>query len=139
MEIMPNIVIPPEELSFSVARSGGPGGQNVNKVNSKVLLRFDLDATEVFTDGQKARLRVRVPKRFLTSKGELLISSERTRDQLKNRQDCLEKLAAVLREGLRRPKTRIPTRPSRGSCQRRKKQKQERSQKKRDRGRRDWD
>jgi ribosome-associated protein len=139
VEIKPGLEIPDVELSFSVARSGGPGGQNVNKVNSKVVLRFDLAATEAFSEYQKARLIKRLPKRYLTKDHEVVIHAEGSRDQLKNKQAALEKLATVLRDALKRPKTRIPTKMGRGAKERRKKDKQKQKRKKQERRKKDFD
>ena len=138
LEIKPGLVIPGSELQVSFARSSGPGGQNVNKVNSKVVLRFDLLQSAALDDAQKERLRHRIPPRYLTKKGEVVISSDGSRDQDANRTDCLQKLVNALREGLKRPKTRRPTKPSRGSRERRLKAKSEHSQKKQSRKRESW-
>lgn len=139
MEIRPGITIPEEELELSTARSGGPGGQHVNKTSSKVIVRFDLRATTALTEGQKDRIKRKIAPRFLTSNDVVLVSSERHRDQFRNRQDAIKKLAKVLREALKRPKTRVLTKPSRASKQRRKKDKQAHSKKKRERSRKNFD
>lgn len=138
LPVRPGLVIPAAELSISFARSGGPGGQNVNKVNSKVVLRFDMLASEALNDEQKERLRHRIPPRYLTKKGEVVISADGSRDQDANRADCRQKLANALREGLKRPKQRRKTKPSRGARERRLKAKSEHSQKKQSRKRESW-
>lgn len=138
LPVRPGLVIPAAELSISFARSGGPGGQNVNKVNSKVVLRFDMLASEALNDEQKERLRHRIPPRYLTKKGEVVISADGSRDQDANRTDCRQKLATALREGLERPKKRRKTKPSRGARERRLKAKSEHSQKKQSRKRESW-
>ena len=138
LPIKSGLVIPAAELSISFARSGGPGGQNVNKVNSKVVLRFDLRASQALSDAQKERLRHRIPPRYLTKKGEVVIASDGSRDQQANRTDCRQKLANAIREGLKRPKRRKKTKPSRAARERRLKAKAEQSQKKKARKRENW-
>ena len=118
LEVTPAIRIPLDEFDWSFARSGGPGGQNVNKVASKAVLRWDLAASPSVPDDVKARFRDRFPSR-LTTEGHVVLSSELTRDQGRNREDCLDKLAAMLRAAAARPKVRRPTRPTRGSQRRR--------------------
>src|SRR5947209_20495487 len=90
------IQIPEEEFDWSFARSGGPGGQNVNKVASKAVLRWDLAASLSVPEAVKERFRA-LFRRRLTTAGELVLSGQRYRDQERNRQDCLEKLAELLR------------------------------------------
>jgi ribosome-associated protein len=106
--------IPEDELSWTYVRSGGPGGQNVNKVASKAVLRWHLDASPSVPEEVKARLRT-LQRRRITGEGELVLSSQRFRDQDRNRQDCLEKLQEMLREASHVPKTRRPTKPHRGA------------------------
>ena len=126
------IVIPEAELEISFARSGGPGGQNVNKVSSKVELRWTPGTSAVLSEFDRDRLLERLASR-LTGSGELLVTSSKTRDQSKNREDARNKLAAIIRAALKPPKKRIPTRPSRGSNERRLQEKRERGQRKRTR------
>jgi ribosome-associated protein len=114
MLITPQLAIPDSELHWSFVRSGGPGGQNVNKVASKAVLRWDLAANATLPDDVKERLRAQQRGRITTA-GELIVSSERFRDQERNRQDCLEKLRQMVRQAAVRPKPRRPTRPSRGA------------------------
>jgi len=130
LKVKRGIEIPADELEMTFARSGGPGGQHVNKTSTKVVLRFDLEASSAFTEGQKERLRERIPPRFLTKKGEVVISSDEHRDQVSNREAARARLAAVLKGALARPKRRIPTRPTRGSKERRLKAKQITAEKK---------
>lgn len=120
------IVIPDAELHWSFARSGGPGGQNVNKVASKAVLRWNLAHSPAFPEEAKVRLRQQEPGRITTA-GELIITSERYRDQERNRQDCLEKFQAMLRRALAVPRPRQATRPSRAARLERLKQKQHRA------------
>jgi ribosome-associated protein len=95
-------------------RAGGPGGQNVNKVASKAVLRWNVPATSSLPEIVKARLRAQLHSR-LTGNGDLIITSQRFRDQERNRQDCLEKLRALVLQATILPKKRKATGPTRGS------------------------
>ena len=128
------IVIPESELSWSAARASGPGGQNVNKVSSKVELRFDLAGTSVLGPAVKARLRARAGKK-LDREGRLVLVSQATRDQLRNLEDARDKLAALVRQALEEPKARKATRPSKAAKRRRLDDKRRQGDKKRERGR----
>ena len=116
------LVIPAAEIDIAFARSGGPGGQNVNKVASKVEVRWvpgeSAAVRQALPEHDRTWLLARLQSR-LTNAGELIVTSSLTRDQTKNREDALGKLAAILREAMIRPKTRRPTRPTRGSRERR--------------------
>jgi ribosome-associated protein len=112
------VSIPAAELSWSAARSSGPGGQNVNKVASKVELLFDLAGSRALRPDTKARLRALAGKR-VDSEGQLHVVSQRTRDQLRNLEDAREKLAALIAAALIVPRERRPTKPTRGSQRRR--------------------
>jgi ribosome-associated protein len=118
LEVTPAIRIPLDEFEWSFARSGGPGGQNVNKVASKAVLRWNFAGSPSIPDDVKARFQERFPSR-ITTEGELVLSSELTRDQGRNRDDCLEKLAVMLRLAAVRPKARRATKPSKASRRRR--------------------
>jgi ribosome-associated protein len=118
LEVTATIRIPLDEFSWSFARSGGPGGQNVNKVASKAVLRWHFEGSPSVPDVVKARFRASFGNR-ITTEGELVLSSESTRDQGRNREDCLEKLAAMLRTASRPPKIRRATKPTKGSQRRR--------------------
>ena len=128
------VVIAPAELAWTAVRSSGPGGQNVNKVASKVELRFDLAGTTALHPAVKARLRASARHR-LDANGRLRIVSQRTRDQARNLQDALDKLADLIRAALTPPKPRRATKPTRASKARRVEAKQRQAQKKRMRGR----
>lgn len=129
LEIRPGILIPERELMMQTARASGPGGQNVNKVETKVEVRFYPDASSALSPEQKARLRSRLRNK-LTVDGALIVTSDRTRHQHRNREDALEKLAEMIRGALARPRTRRPTKPTRGSVERRIKAKKSQSDKK---------
>jgi ribosome-associated protein len=132
LEVSHAIAIPLDEFQFETSRSGGPGGQNVNKVNSKVQLRWTPSTSPSLPDAVKARLLARVANK-LTREGELLIASTRTRDQGRNTDDCLDKLRLLILEVLTPPKPRRATRPTHGSQIRRVESKQRRSETKRGR------
>ena len=118
LEVTATIRIPLAEFTWSYARSGGPGGQNVNKVASKAVLRWPFEASPSVPAAMKARFRTRFASR-ITVEGELVMSSELTRDQGRNREDCLEKLTAMLRTAASPPKARRLTKPTKGSQRRR--------------------
>ncbi len=126
------IRIPRDEFQFEFARSGGPGGQNVNKVASKATLRWRPAASPSLPEDVRARLLRRLAAR-LTTEGELVLTSQRTRDQARNVEDCLEKLRLLVLAAARPPRPRIPTRPTKASQRRRVEQKTIRSARKRDR------
>ncbi len=130
--VSPQLTIPAGELSIAFARSGGPGGQNVNKVASKVELRWNPQMSTALTDEDRTWLVAKLSSR-LTSEGALIVTSTKTRDQQKNRDDAADKLALIVRTALVRPKTRRPTKPSRASKRRRVEGKRHRSQIKRER------
>ncbi len=130
--VTPRLTIPETELTETFARSGGAGGQNVNKVSSKVDLRWCLRDSRALTVEDRAWLLTRLGPR-LTATGELQITSTLTRDQLKNRADAQRKLVETLQEALRRPKLRRPTKPTRGSQERRIGAKKQRAEVKRGR------
>jgi ribosome-associated protein len=130
--VTPRLTIPASELEISFARSGGPGGQNVNKVSSKVDLRWNPTTSMALTLDDRELLLARLKNR-LTTEGELIVTSTLTRDQIKNREDALRKLALIVRAALDRPKPRKPTKVSKGAKRRRVADKRHKSEIKRGR------
>ncbi len=118
MLVVHNIRVPESEFELSFARGSGPGGQNVNKVNSKVILTWNCQASPSLPPGVKKRFLERFSNR-LRSDGAIIISSDRFRDQKRNADDCREKLAAMIEEVRLAPIERRPTKPTRGSKERR--------------------
>jgi ribosome-associated protein len=124
--VPPAVRIPLAEFSFTFARSGGPGGQNVNKVNSKAVLRWRVLESPSLDDRVRARF-IEQNRQRITEAGELIITSQRFRDQPKNIDDCREKLRDLLLRAAIQPKRRKPTRPTAGSRRRRLSDKRQRS------------
>jgi ribosome-associated protein len=129
LEVNHRIRIPESEFTFAFSRSGGPGGQNVNKVSSKAQMSWDVTQSPSVPDDIRERFLLRY-KRRITKEGTLLITSQRYRDQGRNTQDCLNKLVELLLSIAVLPTKRKATAPSRGAKQRRLKDKQVRSDKK---------
>ncbi len=114
------------EFTWSFVRSSGPGGQNVNKVASKAVLRWNVASTACMPEDVKARF-LSQQRRRITTEGDLLVTSQRFRDQEKNRNDCLDKLREMIVQALVVPKTRKVTKPTKGSRTRRLVEKRHRS------------
>jgi ribosome-associated protein len=132
IRIARGIHVPAAALEWRAVRSSGPGGQNVNKVASKVELRVDLDAVNGLDTAARARLRALASAR-LDSTGRLLVTSQRTRDQLRNLEDARAKVQKLVERALKAPRVRRVTRPSPGAVERRLRLKRARSGIKRER------
>ena len=127
------VTVPASELQLTASRSSGPGGQHVNTSDTRIQLRWNLEASEAFTDVQKARLRRALASR-LTTEGDLILASDAHRSQRRNREEVMQRLAALLREHLTPPKPRRKTQPTKASQERRLDEKKRRAQIKKGRG-----
>ncbi|MGO9147398.1 MAG: alternative ribosome rescue aminoacyl-tRNA hydrolase ArfB [Desulfomonilia bacterium] len=114
IRISSDIIIEEDELSWEFVRSGGPGGQNVNKVATAVQLRFDVAGSASLPPDVKDRLK-RIAGRRMTAEGVLIIRAQRFRSQERNRVDARERLQEIITEAVRKPRPRIRTRPSSSS------------------------
>ena len=128
------VAIPAEAIEWQFVRSSGPGGQHVNRTSSKAVVRFPVAATACLPEDVRSRLLVQQRSR-LTSAGELVISSQRHRDQPRNIADCIAKLSAIIERAAVKPKVRRPTKMPRAAIARRLDAKRRRAETKRSRGR----
>jgi len=127
-----SIQIPHSEFEFTYARSSGPGGQNVNKVNSKAILRWNVQQSPSLSAAVRERFLIRYAAR-LTKDGHLILQSQKYRDQPRNAEDCIERLRLLVLDIATAPVKRRPTRRSRGSTERRLQSKKANSDRKRNR------
>lgn len=134
IEINSDLRIDERELSFTYARSPKPGGQNVNKLATKAILKFSVHESRALSDDQKRILHRRLATR-ITSDGALTLASWRFRTQAANRREVIERFRTLLADALRPRKKRRATRPSRASVERRLREKGRRSEIKRSRHR----
>ena len=129
IELGPGVWTDREQLRFGFSRSSGPGGQNVNKVNTKTELRVALTALHGMSDRALGRLRVLAGRRMMAD-GDLLFTADTERTQESNRRACLEKLRVLIEEAIIEPKKRKKSKPSKGSKLRRLDSKKKQGEKK---------
>ncbi|MFP4025443.1 MAG: alternative ribosome rescue aminoacyl-tRNA hydrolase ArfB [Thiohalospira sp.] len=117
------------ELTFKAVRSSGSGGQNVNKVSTKVELRFDIENSEFLTEEEKKRIARKLKNR-ISNEGILIITSDTERTQLRNKNNAIEIFFELLEQALKKPKKRKKTKPTQASKEKRLKEKKIQSEKK---------
>lgn len=130
IHITRSISLDENEIEEKFIRSSGPGGQNVNRVETAVQLRFDAAGSPSLPDEVKKRLK-RVAGKRLSREGVLVIDARRYRTQEQNRRDALERLRKIIAKAAEKPKARKPTKPTRASRERRMEAKERRSRTKR--------
>ncbi len=137
MKVPPNIEVKEHELTFKTARSGGPGGQHVNKAETRVQMRWHVASSPGVPDAVKARFLATYRTR-ITDGGEIIIDCDESRSQHRNREICLERLRDMLSAVARPPKARKKSKPGKGELARRRKSREAQSAKKASRRGVDW-
>ncbi len=132
------LLIPENEITFTASRSGGPGGQNVNKVSSRVTLSFDVWGSTALSQEQKQKVASKLVTR-INKDGVLRIISQRTRSQEMNRTDALERFVDLLNDALTPERPRVKTRMPRAAKERRMEEKKKRRVIKETRSKKGWD
>jgi ribosome-associated protein len=132
LSVNARLKIPRSELTIRATRSGGPGGQHVNTSSTRIELVWNIDRSTSLTPDDRTRLRSRLSTR-IDADGDLRVVSSDSRSQRRNREAAEERLVEVVRRALVVPKTRRPTKPTRGSVESRLNEKRRRSSQKRDR------
>ncbi len=127
-----SLVIPAAELEITASRASGPGGQHVNTTDSRIQVRWNVATSAVLSDTQRARLQEKLAAR-LSADGALLVACDTHRSQRRNRDEALARLAALVKQGLQRPRPRRATTMPRAAREERLRQKKQRAQRKRDR------
>jgi len=127
------VIIPAHELEITASRAGGPGGQHVNKTDTRITVRWNVKNTKALTDVQKERVLKNLEHR-LTSEGDLVIHSSASRSQLQNKKEALARLAKELKKALHVPKKRMKTRVPKAAKEARLKEKAHRAKIKKMRG-----
>ncbi len=127
LRVRRGLIIPAGELRASASRSSGPGGQHVNKSSTRMTLRWNIEASEVLSDRQRARLRSRLDHR-LTQSGELILHAGRARSRTRNLERVRERLVEIVSEGLATARARVATKASAGARKRQAQRKQHRSE-----------
>lgn len=134
VKVSRSVTIPSSEIRFRYSRSGGPGGQHANKTSTKVELSWNAARSNALGPRQRARVMDRLRTR-LDADGTLRLSSDTHRSQLRNKEEVLDRLALLVRDGLRVSKQRVATKPTKSATERRLSAKRRRSELKRDRRR----
>jgi ribosome-associated protein len=138
IEIQPDLIIPQSEIRYTASRSGGPGGQNVNKVSSRVTLEFDVRNSTAISPAQRRRIEEKLRSR-ISKEGVLRVTSQRTRSQDLNRTHALERFIELLREALHQEAHRTKTSVPKAARNERLTMKKQRTVTKQLRARKNWD
>ena len=127
--IKPSVIDLTKEIQFTTSRSGGPGGQHVNKVNTKVTLRWSAKNSNLLDDEQRTIILAKMA-RVINSEGEVVLTAEGSRSQLQNKEEVIDKLDVLLTKAFFVPKTRKATKPSKASVKKRLDNKKKQGEKK---------